>query len=393
MCRMKKLLVFLAVGALACAVSCKKDGQVEVRPIDKDAPEWMKDKSLPVPIEFGVSAVVSTTTKTDYSIEQDGLFGWDWFRYGVIALGGPLGEEEAHPSINGIEAKNVPTQMFQDGTAGGYKTQFVDDSSNPLTFYYPIKSDVNWTFYGYYVRNGAPRYTSADITQTSHDFTISGIEMGACDILWAKAAATEYYGHTGYNADYVRAIMNQTNYMYLGSEWAPHLKFEHKTARFIFNVKAESAYAESTMEEALVTIDDIKVSGLSLSTATLNIKTGALTPDVADNYGIKQVNRDETTPFQPVYNDGKGKRWGDPLFIFPTDLVHPDIQLVMTIKAFGNADFVYTQKLKGLEVDDYCFKAGKSYIFNITIKSYEKIEINTEVQDWTDVPVEAIEIG
>ena len=373
---MKKLFVLLSVCAVFAAVSCGKDGGRDLRGQDPDAPEWLYNMELPVPIEFGAGSVSTTATKLDYSVEPDGLFGSDWFRYGVLALDQA---GQAHISVNGIEARNAPTSLFTDGVDGMYKTEFVDGSDNPSPHYYPVVSDRNFTFYAYHTFNGSG-YSPADLNGNVYE----NIEVGRCDILWAKAQATPIGSGVGavegFNANYIRHLANANN-VYLSSANAPRFGFQHCTSRFVFFIQAENDYAESTMTEALVTIDNIKIKGVCLS-ASMDVTTGVLTATGTPN-GELTVNRDETTPFQPV---AAGAVWGDPLFVLPSYVENGaadgGIEMEMTIKAFGNEDYVYRQVLR-YGGSATSFQPGTSYQFRITVKSYEKIEIVTSVEAWT----------
>lgn len=373
---MKKLFVLCSVLMVFLAASCGKENGRRAKEHDPDAPEWLYDVEIPVPIEFGVGSVSSTATKVDYSVEPEGLFGSDWFRYGVLALDQA---GQAHISVNGIEARNAPTSLFTDGIDGMYKTEFVDGDDNPSPHYYPVVSDRNFTFYAYHTFNGSG-YSPSDLNGT----TIDDIAIGRCDILWAKAQATTIGSGEGaiegFNANYIRHIANSNN-VYLSSPSAPRFNFQHRTSRFVFFIKAENEYAETTMTEALVTIDNIKIKGVCLN-ASMDVTTGVLTADGTPD-GELTVNRDDTAPFQPV---AAGAVWGDPLFVLPSSVADGaaagGIEMEMTIKAFGNEDYVYRQILR---VGDSAtaFEAGVSYQFRITIKSYEKIEIVTSVDAWT----------
>ena len=369
---MKKLFVILAVGALVCAVSCRKQGKDEGKPFDKDAPAWMSDEKLQVPVEFGVGGVVTTVTKADWTVEAGGLFGTNWFRYGVLALdqaGVP------HVSIRGVEARNTLTHAFLDGVDGGFKTEFVDDGDNPVSHYYPIKSDREFTFYAYHVRNGGPRYTPPVAEGTFDEYQT--IETGSCDVLWAKAKATQIGDVRGFNANYIRTIADGQS-MYLANANAPRFEFNHMMSRIVVVVKAEDAWAEETMRGALVTVEDLTLKGVNLN-ARLNVVSGELSA-TDDTYENLAITRNVPGALQPVYNSGQGTSF-DPLFILPTAVANSfdptnKIKLSMTIKAFDNQDFLYESQLPGP------FQAGYSYTITVTIKSYEKIEINSTVNPW-----------
>ena len=377
----------MLAGVFMATVSCKKDNGQDERIHDPDAPEWLFDESLPVPIEFGVGSVTATVSKVDYSVNPDGLFATDWFRYGVLALD-QYGVR--HLSVNGIEARNVPTNLFLDGVDGMYKTEFVDNLDNPSPHYYPVVSDRNFTFYAYHTRNGSG-YAPADLNASNK---VDNINIGRCDILWAKAQAVTIGSGVGalegYNAAYIRHLADANN-VYLSSASAPRFDFQHRTSRFVFFIQAENAYAEDTMTEALVSISSIKLKGLCLK-ASMDVTNGMFTA-TGPTDGELDVNRDDTELFQPT---AAGACWGDPVFVLPSvtenGAAPGGIEMEMTIRAFGNDDYVYRQVLK-YEDSIANFLPGTSYQFRITIKSYEKIEIVTSVEEWTPENGEDFIIG
>lgn len=387
---MKTLKLLYSVPVLLALSSCDRGEMETSGPMDPDAPEWLLDESLPVPINFGVGTVVSATTKTDYSVEPEGFFTSYNFRYGVLALDQ---YDEAHPSVNGVEAYNAPTSLIMDGIAG-YKTQFVDRGGE-RTHYYPVKSDRNYTFYAYHINN----LLDQDYAPGT-DNTITGIALGDCDIVWAKAEAVYFNGHSGYNAAYIRALMNNGgdyNYYYLNDSHAPRFQFGHLTSRFRFWVQAvddvDGSYAEETMD-GKVKITGISVSGVK-KTADLSIKTGTLSGEVLPEDNTIAVNRDGTAPFCPKRLGGY---WGDPLFILPNDLLAESaITMTLTIQYLSpsTSDGDGTWNTASYDIplrntsggSEAAFEPGVSYQFQINLKSYENIEISTSVQPWDDVEI------
>jgi len=397
---MRKLTAFISVFVVLVVSSCGKNEKASVRAMDPDAPEWLYDETSPVPIGFGVGTVVSATTKSDYSVEPEGYFTSDSFRYGVLALDQ---NGDVHPSVNGVEARNVPTSLIMDGIAG-YKTQFVGELDvNGVeiekTHYYPVKSDKNYTFYAYHITNLLRQVYTPD-----SDNKIGSIGLGDCDIVYAKAEAVEFQGHAGYNAAYIRALMDYGgayHYYYLDNSFAPHFQFEHLTSRFRFWVQAVDevsggAYAEETMD-GKVKVTGIKVSNVKKS-ATLDIMTGSLSGEVNPSDNEFVVNRDAISPFYPKKEGGF---WGDPLFVLPNDiLTEPGYVMTLTIEylnpstADGGGEWKtaeYTLPLVNKKVvnevmTEVPFEAGVSYNFHINLQSYEKIEISTTVTEWEDAP-------
>lgn len=388
---MKCLFTVVLLSSAIVAVSCSK-GEQERKVIDPDAPEWFADENLPVPIEFGIGSVTTTAaaTRVDYSIEPEGLFTTDWFRYGVLAMDQ---NGDKHISVTGVEARNVPTNMFVDGVDGKYKAEFVDGDDNPITHYYPVLSDRNYTFYAYHTKNSG-RYQASDL---GDGVSLSGIEIGRCDVLWARCAATTIGSGVGavegFNAKYIRHIADANNF-YLSSDSAPRFNFSHKTSRFIFFIKAENAYAESTMTEALVSITGIKIKGVNL-TASMDVTTGVLT-GTGSKEGEITVNRDEETIFQPV---AAGAAWGDPLFVLPSSVENAQsddgIEMTMSIRSMSGGEYENTEYKQILKFGGSAtaFEAGRSYTFTITIKSYEKIEITTSVENWNEEAGDDFVIG
>jgi len=366
---MSKLKIIAAILFVVAATSCQKNRtvpEIEDPNLLAAAPEWLLNEDLPVPIEFGVDAIVDT--KADNTIEESGQFHDDNFRYGVVALdqyGKP------HQSVTGISAKNTPTSLLVDGAEGLWKTEFTDG-----THYYPMVSDKDYSFYAYRTDNTNTGF------ELSEDNKKNDINVGAIDVIWASAVAVPIGVLSGFNANYIRSLMDIENYsyFYLTSQNAPKFQFEHLMSRFIFVIKAENEYAEETMN-GKVSIEKITIKGIN-KTCSLDVPTGVLTPTGADADSLN-VNRDDSSVFYPV---ATGAQWGDPLFILPdsvdTYAATNGITMHMDINT-PEGVFKYVKELRTTDPAEG-FKAGKSYRFTIILKSYEKIEIVTDLSDWQE---------
>lgn len=417
---MKRLYLGIAFALLA--FSCGKNPDTELRRVqNENLPVWYADETMPVPIEFGLDAIVQT--KADGTVDENVFYGAG-FRYGiyaqaVVGSGSSVALEDHVEIGRGKAAKNGLSTSWEDGIDGIHKATFVTG-----TYYYPMLSDKNYTFYAYRTDNAKDGTNTDSGFELSAGNRVNNIDVGYCDILWAKAWATPFGRYEGFNARYVRALMDYVHYdhMYLTSTSAPRFNFKHLTSRFVFNVRATDVDAQANLKDLGVYVKRISISGVKTH-ANLQVAPSAVpasstdsnNPELFGEYyyynaskrygktgetysqsffkpllsvpdgevgGTLNVVRESADPFYPVQ---MGATFGEPLFVLPSDVDPANIDVTLVLNAPSNSNYpddevVLTTSLK--KDGGSNFLSGMSYTFTITINSFEKISITTELTPW-----------
>lgn len=264
---MKKIF-YISLIALTTLVACNKKGTTPVVSQEADPMAWLYDESLPVPIMFNTGDLAETKAG---GLIESAEFTAANFYYGITAVN-TAGETNL---FNGGYAIATNSNANSSNlSAGQYMAQFVEGSGygtsaaySPVTYYYPLQSTTNYTFYGY----------RANETNDFELATISGkigqsVEIGHQDILWGKAAATdfEYLDRTyqGFNARYIRKAWEKVNNVaatFYGT-YAPQMNFLHVTTAFQFMVKTDPDRPAPATPNTQKFIDaDIYVKSIAIS--------------------------------------------------------------------------------------------------------------------------------
>lgn len=264
---MKKIF-YISLIALTTLVACNKKGTTPVVSQEADPMAWLYDESLPVPIMFNTGDLAETKAG---GLIESAEFTAAGFYYGITAAN-TAGETNL---FNGGYAIATNSDANSSNlSANQYMAQFVEGSGygtsaaySPVTYYYPLQSTTNYTFYGY----------RANETNNFELATISGkigqsVEIGHQDILWGKAAATdfEYSDRTyqGFNARYIRKAWEKVNNdaaTFYGT-YAPQMNFLHVTTAFQFMVKTDPDRPDPATPNTQKFIDaDIYVKSIAIS--------------------------------------------------------------------------------------------------------------------------------
>ena len=338
--------------------SCSKHAQPE-----PEFEPWVNDLSLPVPIQFGTPNLVSPDTKAAPISGASALVGK---RIGVFAID-KLSTNWANPES--ILMNNVIA------SSDGSKITF-----SP-TQYYPVKSDKNYTFYGYYVYSADVGYESDSEEPTptgDQDGYYVTLPMGNIDYLWAKSEASIYGSFDGFNAKYIREITkaSATGYM-------PVFNFAHITAGLDIKVQADS-------EESREDFSDIQICSVCVDTAVTSAKLciahrtdsskegtfvsasttkGKIEMTAGDNNTVWLQNAGKFTPTTEGVIVGHG------LFLYPGDTYK------VTVYYMSNAT---NKKWTPFTFTTSALQAGHKYTYTLLFHASKAIDISVSVTDWTE---------
>ena len=386
---MKKTLILLSIGLVALA-SCAKQEGVEFNLTN--APAWVSNEELPVPIEFGGG--ISTMAVTKGTALSGEAFAASTYKYDILAA---KSDGTAMPGFeNGLLVSNQ-THTIQGGDDDGEDILTVNFGGS--RFYPYLSTGGNaYNFYGY------------GIDGTHHAVAngmVTGIVIGNNDIIWAKsepdaaklAALSDAIGKEvpdGFNARYMRAAykasldgenLNETLYY----SYLPKLTFAHITSQIQFLVRAEDEYAANSLSNGGVRVQSITVKSISLA-ATLNVTTGALAGGNVGNLAVSGIPAQGVLPQYVVEESVPvAAECGEPVFILPVDDISLDIVISMpegspnTTETITLTDIV--PKVGGTATT---FQAGKKYNMTIVFQSIEEIKVVTELLPWDELDVDDI---
>ena len=362
--------------------SCSKHAQPE-----PEFEPWVNDLSLPVPIQFGTPDVAQTKASP---VDKASDLAGRWL--GVFAINND-------PDADWKDSDNVLLNNASATYTGGDDAgslQFIGSSTKDLvTKYYPVKSDINYTFYGYYVQVGATLTDSTTPSITNGVYYVD-VEFGSLDYLWAKSVAKPYTStegssavtYKGYNAKYIRKITQADQ----ASTYMPAFAFKHITSLVSFVAKGDST--DSTNDDdfadiqvcSVVVKDAVKKAKLCIAN-----KSEITSSDNPKNEG-KFFDRDEANKGDinmcAVVSDGSKEYWlpnGETPCV-PTVEGVPLGQGLFLCPGYEYSIFVYYRSnatgWEELKVDTPLLEAGKKYVYTLVFHKSTKVDISVTLEEW-----------
>lgn len=438
---MKKHLYFAAM-ALAVMSSCSNDDVVDnpgTTPIDDEQA---------VAIELGLSAPQAmVTTKglgTVGSTDPDEN-KWNKEKLYVVMLdeeGNEATEGEA-PGTKILDNETLTFQAPDQATEpDDTEIKILKDPTTVQAKYYP--STGKYSFYGYHIDNieGTTPTFTAD-TKTVSGITITGTE----DLMAAQTKTVDGTNYAdiwaGLGDDQALVAERAFSAWTARRGIQPILQFDHLLTRLQFNViagnkEAAENYYEGSWQTNLSGTEDpshqnestaVKIKAIRV----INVKTDNITIDLANKQatstgeatnsltlmGTEDANTDgdldALTPTSPKAYDATEANYddetypqktpvGESIMLLPGDAtitIEIDLsQLVVDTESLDGTPLTYAEKSETLtatlnatdikqsgtdtEANKEQFLAGESYNINITVYSFQRIEVNAELTPWTD---------
>ena len=356
--------------------SCSKHAQPE-----PEFEPWVNDLSLPVPIQFGTTGFEGTKAAPVDNV--DDLAGREIGVFGI---------NRATDS----DWSNTDNQLLVNEKATYNKSTHLLDFETPQ--FYPPKSDLNYTFYGYYVRSLNTTTTpGANLPQptVADDAFYFPVTFGNTDYLWAKSVATTAYGADGFNAKYIRLISKKNSYQ----TYMPKFNFKHVTAGVEIWAKGDDdgitngAAGESDTDDmysdiqvcSVVVVNAISKADFCIAHKTADVNEGKFF-SASDRKDIKMTTLtsageevdDLTQGVVNSYNPTvAGTRLGNDLFLYPGE--NYQINVYYTTAASSTTPAMYTININiegGL-------KAGTKYKYTLVFHKTRAIEISVTLNEWT----------
>ena len=354
--------------------SCSKHAQPE-----PEFEPWVNDLSLPVPIQFGTTGFEGTKAAPVDAV--DDLEGREIGVFGI---------NRATDS----DWSNTDNQLLVNEKATYNKSTHLLDFETPQ--FYPPKSDLNYTFYGYYVRSLNTTTTpGANLPQptVADDAFYFPVTFGNTDYLWAKSVATTAYGADGFNAKYIRLISKKNSYQ----TYMPKFNFRHVTAGVQIWAKGDDdgittngAAGESDTDDMY---SDIQVCSVVVVNAISSADFCIAHKTDADNEGqffsvsnIKDIKMTALTSAGGEVDDltqgvnsckptVAGTRLGNDLFLYPGENYQIDIYYTTAASQTPAKYTINTSVVGGLA-------AGTQYKYTLIFHKTRAIEISVTLQAW-----------
>lgn len=302
---------------------------------------WMYDESLPVPVQFGTSGVM-TKAMIESSSDMVGrnfrVFAFDRDSDAILT------------EDDGLMLRDGVAQcVAKDGKA-------VLNLKSP--YYYPQYSETNFSFYSY--------YSSA----TSENLTVEVDSRRVCvtmpvavttDILWAKSYVE---AGNGYNAEYMRK-----------GNSAPTFKFSHPAACLSFK-----ASLKTDLE------DEIRISRVALNDIPTMAELCVVDYDNSENEGKFESITQTGTKYLTTSSTGnlnlllttESQQLGRDVFIFPCATV--SLLVYLSVNGMAYKDPIeYVINSEDFDPDLKQFEPGYRYQFNLKVNSPKKVEVELEV--------------
>ncbi len=397
---MKKLSYILLLAVVAFT-ACRKHDDTLQNPQEE---AWVSDLTLPVPIQFSGNGVL-TKALVESLGDMEGTLGivavdttvarWDRTVSGSILF-------TANEEIWGVAKAAVDS----DGNIG------FDDGTGSR--YYPMYSENNYTFYGYYPYDESvfsQISTTPPVGSSSDKGFRVRYKIGNVDILWGKAAAEDYTPsgssttYKGYNARYIRKVREDKVY----EAKMPKMHFKHLLTALDFYLVSENATAQTVEITGIKILNTYQYASLlvakrrqSATDPEPTYMSGTFLQEDFDNdlaypkdrIGVNlTVSEGITAGKHGGYIATKeGLSMGTALLVpTPTPYSNEDLNAVddestfyIEVSAKTSADN-YTSTIKSifkLTAPNEGFLAGTRYKYNITVKDLEKLDIKVSLAGW-----------
>lgn len=262
-----------------------------------------------------------------------------------------------------------PTNYVDGKVASDGKVKLGGDND---VYFYPLNSDVNFSFYAC-----SPIPTNPSLTSTSAIVTYS--IAGNNDILWGEAIATDVTSdgknYSGYNARYFRK-----------GGTTPELKFKHLLTQLqLFGIGGDEGLTENGKVWP-VSIKNITVtSQATASLAIAGINKGILTA-TGGNSEIPAYFGDNKYTTSVALERNVEKDAGTVMLLPATSGTYVlNVTLAATVNGQERTQTnEVTITYKNAQDQISPFEAGKAYKVKLTIYGLRVVDLEATLEDWKD---------
>lgn len=354
---MKKNFLFIMAAAAIFAGCSNGDNFDEIKGGDNTPLVPVEDSEIEV--VFG-----KTTTATIEQAKTRAALGESW-NDERIAIWGVDRSEAAqwNSATSHIFKQTAPV------TATVARGGVVNFENGP--YYYPMSSNVNYSFYSCYPVSASTQVSARSITCS---YTIDG----KTDIMWGDAVCLDGEGldgkvYSGFNALYFRKVVGAQT---------PNLQFKHCLSRLNFVVTKGSDGGGKTVP---VAVKDIKVMEVPTSASLRVVGTGAGVLTEGAQTGELLLYKGDTPAFADLVTPELGKETPvGTVLLMPSK--SKTYKLSITLEALneqgeptGNTD---TGTVTITSTED--FAANTKYKVILTVYGLQVVDIRATMIPWTD---------
>lgn len=355
--------------AIALLAGCSKEVPQTQQP-DPDA--WMFDVSLPVPVRFdaGGLEVKSAINQTSDLVGK---------KFAFLAVNETVSDLTEPMDL--VFPDNVKALCEEKDGKLSFSFYSSNAWSQKETYYYPMTTDQNYSFYGYYsvAATGSPNYEVPVCHRTADSIYVE-IPVGSTDdILWGKAEAEPIGGYLGFNARYVR----KTGKM-------PVVNFQHPAACLSFTLtRKKSMDDEDEATTSTLTLKDVYLDSIPVK-ARLCLVDRVASREGSFTAAVESKKKVRVDGGQQLTFDASGN--GVPVvmndfFIMPQkDSLSVKLVFEVTDATASTKETIetnYVIRPEDLDLADG-FEKGNRYNFNLIVYSPVKIDISAEVIPYED---------
>lgn len=371
---MKKIYFYgmLAAGLLA---SCSNDA-----PATSDVNNESELARVPITLGASSNGIVQRT------IDEQGLFltNLEGETIGVFAVAKDM------VAWNWEDNANDGTCILNDvkGTVDGDKNITWTPEA---TYYYPVMSEHNYSFFGYYPTNIVNEEGTSGFVKTVNraadliSVTFTNL-TGHQDLICGNAVAEEHNGINGYNAKYMRQEGALT----------PMITFEHQLIRLDINVKAAAGNGEDAAK--------FKVTKIELLNAPKSLSMVVAHRTDVNQIGSIYYERDTENIGTYELTGEKNLQYSEPeagtsfgSLMLPAGMLVGEeenkyFEASITIETVDGSTEIYEggssynktfKILPPTSGTSTAFGIGKAYTINLTVSGPESITAQATLSDWT----------
>lgn len=266
---------------------------------------------------------------------------------------------------------NTSSLLFPDGVVKGKvidtEGTVVLGETGTETYYYPMSSSVNFSFFAC-----SPEPKSK--TKNDHQITAIYDFKGDTDILWGKAE-TKDPAANGYNAKYIR---NSTD------DYIPNLAFEHMLTKLMFYAyKGKEQNNAGNVKASVKSVRILNVPGQA-TVYVAGIKENQIEGSVLTNFPIYNngvefgSDSDQKSPVTPTVED-KGASLGT-VMLLPAVSYTLEVTLVDEV----TKEEVVSDPLTITLDENLSFERGKGYNVQLMVYDLRKVELKATLTKWQD---------
>lgn len=345
--------------------------------------EWMTDLSLPVPLIFDFETVSTKGTINELADLADKDFAF----FAVNKNAEDLTEEKDIVFPDNTKARS------RKGEDGEICMDFVGPAGEQASYYYPIETEDNYSFYAYHSTALGTSTPPEPITVDGKSILVDVPVAVFDDILWGAAEAQVYTDensgvrYDGFNSRYIRNVGVN-----------PSIEFQHPASCLSFQITRKDS-----------TVPSLRILSVDVSMVDIPTKATLCVLDKAEEGESHSGNFINSKEPKTVHVGKIGEAFlNRPSQALPDFFIAPQsepITLKLEFKVVDGKPAVKDPENPGEylpetpeimsvtyeidptqieEIENDCFERGKRYTCNLILHSPVNIDIQVDVERYLD---------